>query len=319
MRPILFDFGINIPLLGPLDFPAYFTMLTLSFAIGMWMTWREAPRLGLDRERVLDLDLWMVLWGVIGARLLHVIADGHFHEYVDLCVDNFKVKATEARVLTCFTNEQCGWDYVCDVARHTCHPPRDCLAVLKVWRGGLAFYGGLVFATAFGLHYARKHMLGMWKTADLTAPWIAFGLALTRIGCFLNGCCYGKVSSVPWAVRFPRDSVLHQVQVDAHLIGPNDATLLVHPTQIYLAALNLLTFFLLYFAIRPRKRFDGQLFAWLLICKGVFRSFVEIWRDDDRGVLFGWLSTSQMLSVPMVALGIWLLVRGRRAPAVAVA
>jgi phosphatidylglycerol:prolipoprotein diacylglycerol transferase len=319
MRPILFDFGVNIPLLGPLNFPAYFTLLALSFGAGMWMTWREAPRLGMDRERVLDLDLWMVLWGVIGARVLHVIADGHFHEYVDLCVDNFRVKATEARVLTCFSDQQCGWDYVCDVAHQTCHPPRDCLAVLKVWRGGLAFYGGLIFATAFGLYYARKHRLGMWKTADLTAPWIAFGLAMTRIGCFLNGCCYGKVSSVPWAVRFPKDSVLHQAQVDAHLIGPNDATLLVHPTQLYLAALNLLTFFLLYFVFRPRKRFDGHLFAWLLICKGVFRSLVEVWRDDDRGVLFGWLSTSQMLSVPMVALGIWLLLRARRGPALATA
>jgi phosphatidylglycerol:prolipoprotein diacylglycerol transferase len=314
MRPILFDFGVNIPLLGPLNFPAYFTLLALSFGVGMWMTWREAPRLGMDRERVLDLDLWMVVWGVIGARVLHVIADGHFHEYVDLCVDNFRVKATEARVLTCFSNEQCGWDYVCDVARHTCHPPRDCLAVLKVWRGGLAFYGGLVFAAGFGLYYARKHKLGMWKTADLTAPWIAFGLAITRIGCFLNGCCYGKVSTVPWAVRFPKDSVLHQAQVDAHLIHPGDETLLVHPTQLYLAAFNLLTFFLLYFVFRKRKRFDGYLFAWLLICKGVFRSFVEIWRDDERGVLFGWLSTSQMISVPLVALGIWLLVRSRPQP-----
>jgi phosphatidylglycerol:prolipoprotein diacylglycerol transferase len=320
MRPILFDFGINIPFLGPLDFPAYFTMLSLSFGVGMWMTWREAPRLGMDRERVLDLDLWLVLWGVIGARLLHVIADGHFHEYVDLCVDNFRVKATEARVLSCFTSEQCGFEYVCDVVHHTCHPPRDCLAVLKVWRGGLAFYGGLIFAAAFGLYYARKHKLGMWKMADLAAPWIAFGLALTRIGCFLNGCCYGKVTNVPWAVRFPKDSVLHQTQVDAHLIHPNDATLLVHPTQIYLAALNLLTFFLLYFVFRKRKRFDGYLFAWLLICKGVFRTFVEIWRDDDRGVLFGWLSTSQMLSVPLVALGIWLLLRARpAAPAPAIA
>jgi phosphatidylglycerol:prolipoprotein diacylglycerol transferase len=313
MKPILFDFGFSLPILGPVNFPAYFTLLTLSFAVGMLMTWREAPRLGMDRERVLDLDLWLVLWAVIGARLLHVIADGHFQDYVNLCVDNFKVKATEARVLKCFTDAQCGFEYVCDTVTSTCHPPRDCLAVVKVWRGGLAYYGGFIFAAGFGLYYARKHRLGMWKMADLAAPWIALGLALTRIGCFLNGCCFGKVSTVPWAVRFPKDSAIHQVQVDAHLISQNEASLLVHPTQLYLAALNLLTFFLIYFLFRKRKRFDGYLFAWLLICKGVFRSFVEIWRDDDRGVLFGWLSTSQLLSVPLVALGIFLLVR-RRAP-----
>ena len=100
-------------------------------------------------------------------------------------------------------------------------------------------------------------------------------------------------------------------------IAANAPALPVHPTQLYLAALNLLTFFLLYFYFRPRKRFHGELFAWLLVCKGVFRSLVEIWRDDERGVLFGWLSTSQMLSVPLVAAGIWLLVRHRRAVAAA--
>jgi phosphatidylglycerol---prolipoprotein diacylglyceryl transferase len=312
MRPILLDFGFSLPLLGPVNFPAYFTLLTISFIVGMWMTKREAPRLGLDPERVTDLNLWLVLWAVIGARVLHVIADGHLHEYVNLCVDNFKVKATEARVLTCFNDAQCGWEYVCNTATHTCHPPRDCLAVLKVWRGGLAFYGGFIFAAAFGLYYARKHKLGMWKVADLAAPWIAFGLALTRMGCFLNGCCFGKVTSVPWGVHFPRDSAVHEFQVDQHLISPNAATLPVHPTQLYLAGLNLLTFFLLYFFFRKHKRFHGYVFAWLLICKAVFRSLVEVWRDDDRGVLFGWLSTSQMLSVPLIALGIYLLVRGRR-------
>jgi phosphatidylglycerol:prolipoprotein diacylglycerol transferase len=311
MKPILFDFGFSLPLLGPVNFPAYFTLLTLSFGVGMWMTWREAPRLGMDRERVLDLDLWLVVWAVIGARLLHVIADGHFQEYVDLCVDNFKVKATEARVAKCFADAQCGFEYVCNLATNTCHPPRDCLAVVKVWRGGLAYYGGFIFAAAFGLYYARKHKLGMWKMADLAAPWIALGLALTRLGCFLNGCCYGKVSSVPWAVRFPRGSAVHEVQVHDHVIAPGAEALAVHPTQLYLAALNLLTFFLLYLLFRPRKRFDGALFAWLLICKGVFRSIVEVWRDDDRGVLFGWLSTSQLLSIPLVALGIYLLWRNR--------
>ena len=84
----------------------------------------------------------------------------------------------------------------------------------------------------------------------------------------------------------------------------------MHPTQLYLAGAqpaDLLR--ALYFWFRPRKRFHGEVFAWLLIGKGVFRSLVEIWRADERGVLFGWLSTSQILSVPLVALGIWLLVR----------
>jgi phosphatidylglycerol:prolipoprotein diacylglycerol transferase len=135
------------------------------------------------------------------------------------------------------------------------------------------------------------------------------------MGCFLNGCCFGKVAQVPWAVRFPFGSPSWEAQHDAHLIADHAAALPVHPTQIYLSLLNLVTFVVLYFVIRRRKRFDGQIFAWLLILKGVFRSFVEIWRDDDRGVFFGWLSTSQIISLPLIALGIYLLVRQGRGPA----
>jgi phosphatidylglycerol:prolipoprotein diacylglycerol transferase len=312
MRPILYDFGFDIPFLGPLNFPAYFTMLALSFGVGMWMLWREAPRMGMDRERVLDLALWVVVWAIIGARVLHVIADGHFMDYVHMCTDPAQVPATDARVAICRTSAECGYDYVCSAVTHHCHPPRDCLAVVKVWRGGLAFYGGFIFASAFGLYYARKYRLGMWKMADLAAPWIAFGLAMTRIGCFLNGCCFGKPTSLPWGAHFPNNRALSEAQVHAGYIAEGAATLPVHPTQLYLASLNLLTFFVLYLWVRGRKRFHGEVFAWLLIMKGVFRSLVEIWRDDERGVLFGWLSTSQMLSVPLVALGVFLLVRHGR-------
>jgi len=127
--------------------------------------------------------------------------------------------------------------------------------------------------------------------------------------------CFGKVSNIPWAVHFPVGSPAWETQHDAHLITDRAATLPVHPTQIYLSLLNLVTFVVLYLVIRRRKRFDGQIFAWLLILKGVFRSFVEIWRDDDRGVLFGWLSTSQIISLPLVALGVYLLVRQGRSKA----
>ena len=319
MHPILLDLHVDIPLLGPLNFPAYFTMLTLSFGLGMWMTWREAPRLGMDRERVLDLCLWGVVWAIIGSRVLHIIADGHFMEYVHLCTDPMSVAATEAKVAVCNTSQECGFEYVCNLATHTCHPPRDCLRMVKVWQGGMAFYGGFVFGAAFGLCYAHKHALGMWKMADLAAPWIAFGLALTRMGCFLGGCCFGKVCDLPWGAHFPRHSTVWRAQLDAHLITNKAAALPVHPTQLYLAALNLLTFVVLYRIIRPRKRFDGQIFLWLLIMKGVFRSFVEIFRDDERGVFFGGLaSTSQLISIPLVAAGVVLLVKmGRRARATA--
>ncbi|MDZ4697599.1 MAG: prolipoprotein diacylglyceryl transferase [Deltaproteobacteria bacterium] len=309
MRPILYDFGIDLPFFGPFNFPSYFTMLALSFCIGMWMSAREAPRLLLDKDRVLDMDLWLVVWAIAGARVLHVIADGHFSDYVNLCVDPTRVPALDALVSICQSDAQCGYDYLCDLTSRKCHPPRDCLATVKVWRGGLAYYGGFVFASGFGLWFARKHRMGMWKVADLSVPWIAFGLALTRIGCFLNGCCHGKPSNLPWAVVFPAGSAVHRAQLEAGIIPPEGDPIAVHPAQLYLAALNLLLFLVIYFVLRPRKRFHGELFAWFLIGKGVFRSLVEVWRDDERGVLWGWLSTSMILSVPLVLLGIVILVR----------
>jgi phosphatidylglycerol---prolipoprotein diacylglyceryl transferase len=255
-----------------------------------------------------------VVWAIIGARIMHVLADGQLESYVNLCLDPIKVPAVDARVAICYADAQCGYDYLCDEATRRCHPPRDCLATLKVWRGGLAFYGGFILATVLGLRYARKHGLPMGKVADLSAPWVAFGLFLTRIGCFLNGCCHGKIVGPEawWGVRFPAGSLVHDAQEKAGLLRPGEPTLPVHPTQLYLAALNLLTFLVLYFVVRKRKRFEGEVFAWLLVLKGVFRSIVEIWRDDERGVFFGGhVSTSQLLSVPLVIIGVWLIARGR--------
>ena len=223
MRPILFDFGIDMPLLGPLNFPAYFTMLALSFGIGMWMVWREAPRLGMDRERALDLTLWMVVWGVAGARVLHVIADGHFWDYVHLCTDPIKVPATEALVTVCQTSAECGFDYVCNTATSTCHPPRDCLAAVKVWRGGLAYLRRLRVRRGLRPVLRPQAPAGHVAMADLAAPWIALGLALTRMGCFLNGCCFGKPSNLPWAVHFPANKALEEAQEHAGQIAARRA------------------------------------------------------------------------------------------------
>jgi phosphatidylglycerol---prolipoprotein diacylglyceryl transferase len=293
MRPVLFAF--HAPLLGEVSFPAYFTMLTLGFGLAMILTVRESRRLGMDHERVLDTNLWMVVWGVIGARVLHLIADGHFHDYVNLCTNPKLVPAIDALASRCDTAAQCGYDYLCDTARHVCYPPKDCLAAFKVWRGGLAYYGGFVFAVVFAYYYVRKHGLGWWRTADLAAPGIMLGLVCGRLGCFLNGCCYGKPTSSWIGVAFPQ--------------RPNVS---VHPTQLYESAACFVIFCILYYVVRPRRRAYGHVFAAMLILYGIARSLVEIWRDDDRGVFFGFISTSQIISVPLIAGGLFILWTTRR-------
>jgi phosphatidylglycerol:prolipoprotein diacylglycerol transferase len=315
VHPVLLSF--SLPLLGEVVFPSYFTLLAFGFFAAMWLTTRRARHIGMDEVRVLDTNLWMFFWGLVGARVLHLIADGHFGEYVHMCTNPKLVPAIDAKVQTCRTAAECGYDYLCDAVTQRCYPPQDCLAVFKLWRGGFAYYGGFLFAVAFAIHYTRKHAMGFWRTADLAAPAIALGLFFGRVGCFLNGCCYGKPTKSSLGVIFPRGGSVWREQWQAHLIGRGDAALPVHPTQLYEAFGCLVLFALLYFVVSPRVRRHGDVFAGLLIGYGVLRSIIEIFRDDDRGVLFGWLSTSQIISVPLIVGGVVLLLSADRRPAVA--
>jgi phosphatidylglycerol:prolipoprotein diacylglycerol transferase len=311
VRPILLSF--SLPLLGDVTFPAYFTLLSLGFAAAVWLTTRNARRVGLDEGRVFDTNLWMFFWGIVGSRVLHLVADGHFMDYVHLCTNPKLVPAIDARVTSCTAAAQCGYDYLCDLATHRCYPPADCLAALKLWRGGYAYYGGFLFAVAFSVYYTRKHAMGWLRTADLAAPAIALGLFFGRLGCFLNGCCYGKPTSGPLGVVFPRGGDTWRAQVEAHLIHPSQEALPVHPTQLYEAFGCLALFAILYFGVARRAHRQGDVIAWLLVGYGILRSACEVFRDDDRGVLFGWLSTSQIISAPLILFGLFLLfTRGRR-------
>ncbi|HEX4457508.1 MAG TPA: prolipoprotein diacylglyceryl transferase, partial [Polyangia bacterium] len=211
------------------------------------------------------------------------------------------------RVDHCINAAQCGFDYLCDTVTHKCYPPKDCFAALEVWRGGLAYYGGFIFAVGFAFYYVRKHQLGWWRTADLASPGIMLGLVCGRLGCFLNGCCYGKPTTSFLGVVFPRGGSAWRQQVDEHLIVAAQNALPVHPTQLYESFGCFVCFVLLYFVVRPRRRAFGQVFAWMLILYGIARSICEIWRDDDRGVILGFISTSQIISVPLIAGGIALL------------
>jgi len=312
MNPVLFSF--KLPLLGEVAFPAYFTLLTLGFACATLLSWRDAHRLRIDPDRIIDLNLYMIIFGVLGARLLHVLADGHFMEYVNICIKPEVVRAVDGVPAHCTVDAQCAPYFLCNAAAGYCHPPRDCLLALKAWRGGLTYYGGFIAAVAFGLYYLRKHRLPLWRVTDLAGYGIPLGLFWGRMGCFLNGCCFGRTTSSSCGVVFPRGGAAWRHQLDAHLIaGSAAAALPVHPTQLYLALLNLLIFFICYFVVRPRKRFDGQVFWSFVLLKAIARSAVEVLRDDDRGVYLGFISTSQLISIPFLMLALYMMHRLRRA------
>ena len=167
--------------------------------------------------------------------------------------------------------------------------------IFMVWRGGLVYYGGLIGATLAGVIYARLKKLPLWKLADVVAPSIALGCVFGRIGCLMNGCCYGQECNLPWAIHFPY----------GHQTYPHG----VHPTQVYDSLLNLVLYCALAWLYR-RKKFEGEVFAAYLIGYAIFRSFVEMFRGDyPQHYLGGWATPAQLVSMGILALGVvlWLV------------
>jgi phosphatidylglycerol:prolipoprotein diacylglycerol transferase len=164
--------------------------------------------------------------------------------------------------------------------------PRSLLGIIRL--GGV-FYGGLILSVLTGLWYMRRKGLDTWQVCDILAPSIALGQAVGRIGCFMAGCCYGKICHHPWAVTFT-DPVAHD-NVGVPLHAP------LHPTQIY-SSINALAIFALLLWIARHRRFRGQVFWSYVGLYSVTRSLIEFFRGDHRGALFGGtVSTSQFVSL----------------------
>jgi len=169
--------------------------------------------------------------------------------------------------------------------------------VFMVQHGGLVFYGGLIGAFAAGVGYLWWKKLPVWKIADVFAPSIALGSVFGRVGCLLNGCCYGRACDLPWAITFTNP--------EAHELSGTPLNEPRHPTEIYDALLNLILYLGLAWWFR-RKKFDGQVFALYLIGYAVCRSAVEIFRGDypPDHIHAGYFTSAQLLSVPIFAAGI---------------
>ena len=140
-----------------------------------------------------------------------------------------------------------------------------------IWRGGLVFYGGLGLAIVVGIWRIRRLRLPLWKVSDCLVPGLALGHVFGRIGCLLNGCCYGRVCDLPWALRYP-----HEFTADHLPVFPLDP---VHPTQAYEALLDLTLAGALTW-LHGRRRFEGQVSAAYLMGYAGIRSFVEFFRGD---------------------------------------
>ena len=223
---------------GPLALRTYGLALAASFFIALFFIRRWGVKEGLDSNQLSNLAFIVIAAGIGGARLGYVLF--HFEE--------FKGNWTAT-----FNPFQSGTFGI----------------------AGLNLYTGVILATACGFYYMHKVRLPFWKTADIFTPTVAFGIFLTRIGCFLNGCCYGTPTSLPWGVIFPSGSI-----PDAEF-----GRLPIHPTQLYSSLFGLILFgFLVWY--NKMKKFEGSTFSIFLMADALFRFFIEFIRSYEPEMYF---------------------------------
>ncbi|HRF84640.1 MAG: prolipoprotein diacylglyceryl transferase [Xanthomonadales bacterium] len=269
--------------LGPLRVHWYGLMYLLGFLVAWWLGRRRirAGRLpGVDDDGFGDLLFYGLIGVIVGGRLGSVL----FY----------------------------------DLGTYLEHP----LQVFKVWEGGMSFHGGLVGVLVASWLWSRRQRQHFFDTMDFVAPLVPPGLGFGRIGNYIGGELWGKYTEGGWGVVFPSglpepyrsmDPAALKAQFDT---GALDA-FARHPSQLYQALLEGLALFgvLWWFSAKPRPRYAvSGLFALLY---GGFRFLVEFVRvpDAQLGYLaFGWLTMGQVLSLPLILLGLFLLWRSHRAP-----
>jgi phosphatidylglycerol:prolipoprotein diacylglycerol transferase len=261
----------------------YGVMLLASAAAGTWLSVVRGRSMGIDADTILALGMEIFLAGIVGARLFYVV------EYHD----------------TFFPPGRSLWESLA--------------AVANVPAGGLVVFGALPTAGMAAWWFARRRGLSILRLADCIAPGLLLGLAIGRVGCFLNGCCYGGPCDLPWAVRFPPQSPpwLDQMQrgllIPAPAGGPQPWSLPVHPAQLY-AAIDAAVLALLAVAFTPHARREGEVFALVLTLHPVSRLFLEAIRVDEPPALGTPFSISQLISVVLLVLATalwwWIARRG---------
>lgn len=178
-------------------------------------------------------------------------------------------------------------------------PNADILAMLFNLRAGFVYYGGLIASWLYLVWYIKRHRLPTWAVSDVCSMAICLGLAVGRVGCTLGGCCYGSPTDMPWGIVMEKEAAL----------GP------LHPVQMY-EAIFLVAIFVGFWIRRKTKAYDGEITVWFVGSYAVARFILEIYRGDlVRGFLVDdIMSTSQFISLPLLAVAVLLHFRLRKKP-----
>jgi phosphatidylglycerol:prolipoprotein diacylglycerol transferase len=162
----------------------------------------------------------------------------------------------------------------------------------RLWalaRSAGVFYGGFLLAVVLAVWYMRRHTMPVWTTCDAFAPPIALGQAVGRLGCLLAGCCYGQPTDLPFAIQFTSTLAADTAGTPLYVN--------LHPTQLYEAAAVFFVFCFLLIIERRGHSFAGRSFLLYLLAYSIARFFIEFFRGDPRGDVFGVVSTSQFISL----------------------
>lgn len=199
----------------------------------------------------------------------------------------------------------------------------DPLSLLRIWDGGMSFHGGLGGVMLALWLWAHRQRLAFFDVADFVAPLVPIGLGLGRLGNFIGGELWGRTSDVPWAMIFPAalppsGQTMEQLRVMA--AAGELAAQARHPSQLYQMLLEGVIMFTVLWLFSRRARPRYAVSGLFMVLYGVFRFAVEFFREPDAQlgyIAFGWLTMGQLLSLPLVAAGILLLLLSRRAPVLA--
>lgn len=258
----------------------YGFMLFVAVATGGWWAARRAERERLASEKIWDLAFCLFLSGIAGARLFYLV---QYHDRVFQGVTSL---------------------------------PEFVIAVVNLSNGGIVLYGGLIAAAVGFFSFCAVNRIRPLALLDIITPSIFLGIGFGRIGCFLNGCCYGDQTNLPWGVCFPRDSATFGSLVEKKLLDPDAlCTPALHPTQIYSAidGFVLATLTAWYFT---RRRRNGEVFAIGLTLYPITRFLIEFIRGDEPGLFGTRFTISQWISAGMFLVAIGYIVFLSRRPAV---
>lgn len=245
----------------------YGMMMFVGFSSATWLASQRVRRIGQPPDVIWDMMAWALIPGLIGARLIYLLQN---------------------------------WQQVYAGKQGA----QLLVATVALWDGGIVFYGGVIGGILGIVCYCRRRAISAVAMFDVIAPSLFVGEGFGRIGCFLYGCCFGRPCDLPWAVRFPPDSLTFEKLVERGTVEPDAAaTIPLHPTQLYssLAAFVLAGILSWYFRRRP---FDGAVLALAWILYPINRYILETLRDDEPGRLGTDFTFSQLMSMALVVSGV---------------